>query len=57
MLQLKSFPCRRQAVERRINLVTEACATVFRNQRDGFIRAQIASRSAMKVLNKSQIFV
>jgi len=57
MLQLKSFPCHTQAVERGINLVTEACAAVFKLQRDGFIRAQIASRSAMKVLNKSQIFL
>jgi len=49
MLQLNSFPCHTQAVERGIKLVTEACAAVCEPQHDGFICAQIASRSAMKV--------
>ena len=41
----------------RLKIVTEVCAAAFEPQRDGFIRARIASRSAMKVFNKSQIFV
>jgi len=53
MLKLKSFPCHTQAVERGIKLVTEACAAVCEPQRDGFIRARIASRSGMKVFNKT----
>jgi len=57
MLQLKSFPCHTQVVKSGIKLVTEACAAVFELQRDGFIRARLAASSALKVQNKSQIFV
>ena len=56
MLQFQSFPCHTQAVERGIKLVTEACTAVCEPQRDGFIRARIESRSAMKVFNTKSDF-
>ena len=56
MLQLKLFPCQTHAVERGIKLATESCAAVCEPQRDGFVRARIASRSAMKVFNKKSDF-
>ena len=56
MLQFQSFPCHTQAVERGIKLVTEACTAVCEPQRDGFIRARIGSRSAMKVFNTKSNF-
>jgi len=45
-LQLKSFPCHKQAVEmgRPMKLVTEECAAVCEPQRDGFIGLLSKSR-------------
>src|SRR6218665_1431713 len=56
MLQLKSCLCHKQAIERGIKLMTEVCAAVCEPQSVGFIRARIASRSAMKVFNKTSDF-
>jgi len=56
MLQLKSFSCHTQAVERGIKLATEACAAVCEPQRDGFSRSRKASLSTMKVFNKKSDF-
>ena len=56
MIQFKRFPCHTQAVERGVKLVTEASMAVCEPQRDGFIRARIESRSAMKVFHTKSDF-
>src|SRR6218665_2117907 len=45
ILQLKSFSCHTQAVERVIKLKTEAYAAVCQPQRDGLSRTRKASHS------------
>ena len=50
-------PCHNQAVERHINLVSEASAAIagFKN-RDGLIRQKILSRKLMKTFNTKKQF-
>ena len=45
------FPCHTQSVERCVKSVTEAAATVSAKNRDGLIRARLASRKEMPLLN------
>lgn len=54
--ELMKFPCHTQSVERIVKLVTESCTKVCGEEnRDGFIRATLLSRSAMPSFNfKSQ---
>ena len=53
--KLFDFPCRTQAVERCIKLVTEASCKVYgKDSRDGFVRATIESRRKMPLLESKK---
>lgn len=58
ILEIASFPCHSQAVERHIKLVTEASVSVCGEKpRDGFIRCRLKSRCEIpKFETKSQFF-
>ncbi|GBN53513.1 hypothetical protein AVEN_269011-1 [Araneus ventricosus] len=54
--EIENFPCRTQAVERCIKLVTEASNKVCgREARDGYIRATLKCRSVMPNFSKKII--
>jgi len=56
-VNLQAFPCHTQATERCIRLVTQASAAVCgEEQRDGFIRARLKSRTIMKHFNTKSEF-
>ena len=52
MLTFPELPNHTHAVEKFVRLVTEACGSVCEDQRDGFIRSRIESRSIMHQYNK-----
>lgn len=57
-IEILSFPCHTQAVERHIKMVTEASTSVCGNTaRDGVIRAKIASRKATPKMETKKDFI
>lgn len=56
-IPLLRLPCHTQAVERAVKTVTEASATLCnKTEREGFIKAQIASRKAMPKFDSKKDF-